>query len=114
MLYTYYEVKLVRVQTVIGIIVSILGIIGYIVKISADYSKLKTKLEIAEQRIAETKAIIEKESGENSQKFVELFASRNKTNEALVELSTTLKIISSNIDKQFENLDKKIDTLSKK
>lgn len=83
-------------------------------KISADYSKLKTKLEVTEGRIAEANSLIEKFDIQNSHKFTELFNSRNKTNETLIELSTTLKLLSNNINKQFENLDKKIDALTTK
>ena len=44
-------------------------------------------------------------------KFDELFDSRNKTNEALVELTTTVKMLVSSINQQFSNLEKKIDEI---
>jgi hypothetical protein len=83
-----------------------------------DYSRLKTRLENNEIKDKEEKEEIlkmfEKESKINSAKFTELFNSRNKSNEILTELATTIKLMMKNIDIQFENLDKKIDELKQR
>lgn len=83
----------------------------YIIKLSADYSRLKTKLETTEKAISQM--------GDNStRKFEELYNSRNKTNETLVELTTTIKLLVSSMDEkfnsfnnQFEKLERKIDDM---
>lgn len=49
----------------------------------------------------------------NSQNFTELFNSRNKTNEVLAELNTTIRMLVQNINTQFENLDNKIEELKR-
>lgn len=72
-----------------------------------DYQRLKTRFEENERRDVE-------ERSSNQRKFEELYNSRNKTNEALTELTTTLKMMNTNIDQQLKNLEKKIDTLSEK
>lgn len=53
----------------------------------------------------------EEERLKTSKKFDELYASKSKTNEVLAELNTTIKMMISNFDNQFKNLDKKIDEL---
>lgn len=72
-----------------------------------DYQRLKTRFEENEKRD-------EEERRSNQRKFEELYNSRNKTNEALTELTTTIKMMNCNIDQQLKNLEKKIDTLSEK
>lgn len=82
-----------------------------------DYSRLKTKLEQNEaddKRERETiKKQIEEIEKRNSKKFDDLFDSRNKTNETLIELTTTIKMMTANMTTQFTNLEKKIDELKK-
>lgn len=50
----------------------------------------------------------------NSEKFKELYQSRNKTEVCLAELTSTVKMLVQNMDKQFSTIEKKIDDLSKK
>jgi len=76
----------------------------YLVKFSGDYSRLKAQVEHNSERDKE-----EREA--NLRKFTELYNSRNATNEALTELATTIKMLSANINQQFDQLDKKIDEL---
>lgn len=97
--------ELLRTLSVtIGVITGLLAILGYVVKISMDYQKLKTKVEQNEERDKE-----ERES--NNRKFTELYNSRNQTNEALIELTTTVKLMTTTLNQQFDRLDKKIDEL---
>lgn len=117
--------------------VSICALIGYIVKISISYSKLKSeqrnissdidllkscseantsKLSILSNKFATIDILVSENSKKfekSEKKFDELFASRNKTNEVLAELNTTIRLLVSNIDKQFENLDTKIEDLKR-
>lgn len=72
-----------------------------------DYQRLKTRFDENEKRDAE-------ERQSNAQKFAELYDSRNKTNEAIIELTTSIKMMNINIDQQFRNLEKKIDELKGK
>lgn len=116
---------------------SICALIGYIVKISFSYSKLKaeqhntasdvdllkscndvntSKLAILSNKISTLDILVSdntKKLEKNEKKFDELFASRNKTNETLTELNTTMRMLIQNIDKQFENLDNKIEELKR-
>lgn len=98
------------------------------------YSKLKENLISAEEKIKEQDKIVtqtssdltalkviiennskrdEEERQKTSKKFDELYASKNKTNEVLAELNTTIKMMINNFDNQFKNLDKKIDELKR-
>lgn len=125
------------IHTVVSIISIIgggglIGIIGKVIKMSMEYQKLKTKTDLLDsnflalQKNYETLTLDynqiktrfennekrdEEERKENNAKFAELYNSRNKTNETLTELSTTIKMLVSNINQQFEMLDKKIDSL---
>lgn len=92
------------IAVIVGIVGGLLGILAYVVKISMDYQRLKTRLEQNEKRD-------EEERKENALKFNELYNSRNKTNEALTELTTTVKMMVTNLNQQFASLDKKIDEL---
>lgn len=89
---------------VLSIVIGFVGLLAYVVKVSMDYQKLKSRLEQNEKRD-------EEERKENALKFNELYNSRNKTNETLTELTTTVKMLVSNINQQFTSLDKKIDEL---
>lgn len=93
-----------EVSVIIGLIGGIIGILAYVVKISMDYQRIKSRLDQNEKRD-------EEERRENALKFNELYNSRNKTNETLTELTTTVKMLVSNINQQFTSLDKKIDEL---
>lgn len=101
----YYKLRWSRTfPVVISATVGLSALVAYIVKISMDYAKLKTDFENNRKRDEETRA-------ENDKKFSELYNSRNRTNDTLVELSTTLKMVATNIEQQFNSLDKKIDEL---
>lgn len=94
--------------TIIGIVGGggFIGIVGKLIKVGMQYQDLLN-------RVAQNEKRDEEERQSNALKFNELYNSRNKTNEALVELTTTVKMMVSNIDQQFSSLNKKIDELNK-
>lgn len=121
-----------NLPVVISAILSIIGLLAYVVKISMDYSKLKTENDTLKKESADFKNRLselekdyraiktevennkerdEETRKENNKKFNELYDSRNKANDVLTELTTTLKMISQNIDQRFISLEKKIDEL---
>ena len=100
----YKERVMSEVSVIISLIGGIVGILAYVVKISMDYQRIKSRIDQNEKRD-------EEERRENALKFNELYNSRNKTNETLTELTTTVKMLVSNINQQFTSLDKKIDEL---
>lgn len=100
--------NLALVATVISIVGGggILGLLGKVVNMSMRYQELLSRVEQNEKRD-------EEERKDNALKFNELYNSRNKTNETLVELTTTVKMMVQNMDQQFVSLNKKIDELKK-
>lgn len=50
----------------------------------------------------------------NSEKFKELYSARNKTEVCLAELTSTVKMLVQNMDKQFTTIEKKIDELAER
>lgn len=46
-----------------------------------------------------------------SEKFKDLYHSRSETQNAVTELTTTVKILVQSIDKQFSQIDKKLDEI---
>lgn len=50
----------------------------------------------------------------NAEKFKELYQARNKTEVCLAELTSTVKMLVQNMDKQFSTIEKKIDDISKR
>lgn len=96
------------IATVLGIVGGggLVGLLGKVIKMSMKYQDLLNRVEQNERRD-------EEERKRNSEKFTELYNSRNKTNEALVELTTTVKLMVTNMDQQFSSLNKKIDDLAK-
>ena len=110
-----------QISLILGIIAGILGIFGYVVKISMDYAKLKARVDDMEkdiikhnelpQDITELKSDVthlKNLQQENYLRIKELTNSQNKTNDTLVELSTTIKMMVGNINMQFDNLNSKI------
>lgn len=85
----------------------VIGLIGKILKMGMQYQDLLNRVKHNEERD-------EEERRNNAEKFNELYNSRNKTNEALIELTTTVKMMISNMDQQFVSLNKKIDELKGK
>lgn len=124
-------------QSILGIIGGFLGIIVYIIKISIDYANLKNecanlkraKIEFDNLKVDYSALKIEVKNNEkrdeeerkkNAEMFNELYNSRNKTNEVLVELASTVKNLVDNMDKKFndqarqlEKLEQKIDDLKR-
>lgn len=100
--------NLALVATVISIVGGggILGLLGKVVNMSMRYQELLSRVEQNEKRD-------EEERKDNALKFNELYNSRNKTNETLIELTTTVKMMVQNMDQQFVSLNKKIDELKK-
>lgn len=84
----------------------LLGLFGWVWNMASKYQDLVTRVTQNEERDKE-------ERSKTELKFNELYTSRNKTNETLVELSTTMKMMFSNMDNQFAQLNKKIDEIKK-
>lgn len=78
----------------IGIAGSFLSIAIVIAGVVSKFSKMEERMRINEERDKETRE-------KNEKMFDELFNSRNKTNENLTELTVTVKMLVSNMDKQF-------------
>lgn len=128
------------VLSILGGLATLVGFLAYIVKISMDYAKVKAETEKTQEKMLE----LEKEHKEdvdsikqefeerfvsaknyystqvkelkenNAVKFKELYESRNKTEVCLAELTSTVKMLVQNMDKQFSSLEKKIDEISKR
>ena len=101
---------------------ALLGIVAYIVKISSDYAKLKAEKEelkrdieqVREQYNAELQIIrtdIAEQKAKVSENFKALYHSRSETQNALTELTTTVKLLVQSMDKQFSTIDKKLDEI---
>lgn len=90
----------------IGVAASFVSIAVVIAGVVSKFAKMEQRMETNEKRDAE-------ERTENRKKFEELYNSRNKQNELLIELATSVKDMNKNIDRQFESLDRKIDELQK-
>lgn len=82
----------------------LLGLFGWVWNMASKYQDLVTRVTQNEERDKE-------ERTKTDAKFNELYISRNKTNETLVELSTTIKMMINNMDTQFAQLNKKIDEI---
>lgn len=78
---------------------ALVGMAGTLVKIVSDYTKLKTNHENLEKKVTE-----------QADNIKELYDSRNKTNETLVQLATILNTLSD----QNKTIEKKIDELREK
>lgn len=85
-----------------------------IAKISKELAEIKISANTLQTQFDTHSKQYEFDTKNNATMFNELYNSRNKTNETLTELSTTLKLLVSNIDNQFNSLDKKIDSLKEK
>lgn len=104
----------------IGIVVSLCGLASYLVKLTADYTRLKTKFEKAEEEIKRLRESDEKTELRYSAKFTELYDSRNATVNTLTELTTTVKMLVSSVSTQYTDmkehlakLEGKIDAIKK-
>lgn len=82
----------------------LLGLAARCLRLGMKFQDLLSRVEANEKRDIE-------EREKNEKKFAELFQSRNKTNETLVELTTTVKMMASTFNQQFANLNKKLDEL---
>lgn len=111
-----------RDVTIIGLCATIAGLVAYVVKISISYGKTQTRLKEENSTIKDKVSVLEivvennskrdeEERLKSCKKFDDLYASKNKTNEVITELTTTIKLMMNNFDSQFRNLDKKIDEL---
>ena len=108
-------------STLIGLICSLLGVLGYVVKLAVDYSKLKSEVKELKSDLLQYKKELEnkindimKDVEEIRNNIKELYEFRYTTGQALTEVSTTLKMLSNNINQQFKNLEDKIDQIGKK
>lgn len=121
-----------RDVTIIGLCATIAGLVAYVVKISISYGKMQSQLsdvikmstQLKEEnstikdKVSVLDIVVENNSKRDEEerlksckKFDDLYASKNKTNEVITELTTTIKLMMNNFDSQFRNLDKKIDEL---
>lgn len=87
---------------------------GVIAGFISKFSKMELRIEKNEERDKE-------EREKNDKKFDELYQASHKNNENLVELNTTIKMLVTNLNTQYERFDKrftsiesKLDELSKK
>lgn len=90
----------------IGIAASFFSIAVVIAGVVSKFSKLEERIKINEDRDRETREKYEKQ-------FDDLYKSKNKTNENLTELTVTVKILVSNMDKQFDGINNKLDQITK-
>lgn len=81
-----------------------IGIIAYIVKLSYDYSKLKTRFENNEKRDNE-----EREA--DSKKFEALYNFQNGIDKTLIGITSTLNGISKNVEDDKKSNEKKFNEL---
>ncbi len=127
---------------IVGLVISLCALFGYVVKISISFSKIKEtqknssddvdllksqndvntkQISLMQNKIstlevfsqANTNRIKENET-KNAKKFDELFRSQNKSNEILTELNTTIRVLVSTLDSKFDNLDDKFENLNDK
>lgn len=84
---------------IISAVAGTLAVLSYVVKLSIDYSRLRTEVKQLSARQEEDRRM-------DSAKFAELFNSRNKTNEVLTELTTTVKMMVANFDGKFSNIER--------
>lgn len=68
---------------------------------------LFTQIEQVDKNLSELKV-------KTSEKFKELYLSRNQTDNALTELTTTVKLLVQTMNKQFSTFDKQFETFDKK
>lgn len=115
--------------TTISAVGGVLAVLGYVVKISMDYARVKAEQKILKQEMVEVEQRLEESftgvkqyyteqfkeiKKSNSEKFKELYNSRNKTEICLAELTSTIKMLVQNMDKQYSSIEKKIDEISKR
>lgn len=94
-----------------------------------DYARVKAEQKILKQEMVEVEQRLEESftgvkqyyteqfkeiKKSNSEKFKELYNSRNKTEICLAELTSTIKMLVQNMDKQYSSIEKKIDEISKR
>ena len=103
-----HEMDFSLIATILSIIGGggLVGLFAWVWNMASKYQDLVTRVNQNEERDKEERA-------KTDAKFSELYTSRNKTNETLVELSTTIKMMISNMDTQFAQLNKKIDEIKK-
>lgn len=70
------------------------------------FSKLEQRMDSNEERDKE-------ERQDNKKKFEELYNSRNETNKNIVELTTTIKLMVTQNEKSFNEVNKKLDEVIK-
>lgn len=87
-----------------GLMVTIIGLISAEVSRNA---KMESRMEANEARDKE-------EREDNKRKFEELYNRSNKTNENIVELTTTLKLMVTQNEKNFAEIKTKLDDVIKK
>ena len=116
-----------------------MALVGYIIKVTIDYTKVKhnqleiktnqaelksnidlietttlAEIPVIKEKIAHLEKEFAKENDKNSKNFKDLFESRTETQSALAELTTTVKILVQNMDRQFQSLESKLDGINEK
>lgn len=109
-----------NLSVILGLVLSILGVLSYVVKLAVDYSRLKSEVKELKNDLQQEKKELENKIDTQSEsiseiksKIQELADFKYTTGQVLSELSTTLKMMSQNIDIQFKNLEDKIDSIGK-
>jgi len=85
------------------------AVFATVIKVAIDYTQLKAVNSQQEDKITDLKNKI-KEIEARLEVFTDFKAD---TKETLAELTTTLKLLTTSINQQFSNLDKKIDELKR-
>ena len=90
---------------VISCMGGLLAIVAYVVKLSVDYSKLKSTVQHLADRAHEDRQ-------KNSEKFAELYARKDEMRDTLVELTASVESMSRLFESRFASLEKQYATLS--
>ena len=80
-------------------------------RLNEENCAIKDKVSVLEIVVENNSKRDEEERLKSRKKFDDLYASKDKTNAAITELTTTIRLMMNNFDSQFRNLDKKIDEL---
>ena len=90
---------------IVSCIVGLLAIATYVIKLSVDYSKLKSTVQHLLERAHEDRQ-------KNSEKFSELYARKDEMRETLTELTASVESMSRLCEARFASLEKQYSQLS--
>ena len=108
-------------SVIIGLVLSILGVLSYVVKLAVDYSRLKSELRELKNDLLQHKKelenrilVVENQIAEIKSNVRELYDFRLTTVQTLTDLTSSLKSLSEKMELQFKNLEEKIDKIGEK